>query len=393
MLAAVGVPADPDGLRISEDRGVEMLFPLESSSHLPDPNSSPLGQEYVINDAGQVSPINSAGSPGGPGSSSHSGGSTPTHSSTPAPYLVTVTGSNLQIDLIWDSSVANAPSGFTAAVIDAAQFYVTNFTSSTGGKTVLYIDVGYGEIAGTSLAANALGESESNGYLTNYSTVTKALAADGYSFSATNEPTGSQFFVTSAQAKSLGLISGTSGGASSVDGYIGFSTLTGTGYSWNTYANPNGSNSGTTSTQFDLQAVVEHEISEVMGRIGMEGQVINGKATYTPLDLFNYASYNTTTHTGALELSGHGGYFSTNGGATKMGVFNNSSSYGGDIADWASYTSVTQSATLPVGAASNVSDAYDAFLAPADNGLVTTDDILVDAAIGYKLTTAGAILA
>jgi hypothetical protein len=368
-----------------------MLFPLESSSHLPDPHTSPLGQEYVINDAGQVSPVNSVGSTGhGAGSSPSSSSS---HSSTPAPTLVTAAGGNLQIDLIWDSSVGNAPSGFTTAVIDAAQFYVTNFTSSTGGKTVLYIDVGYGEIAGTSLAANALGESESNGYLTNYSTVTKALAADGYIFSATNEPTGSQFFVTSAQAKTLGLISGASGGASSVDGYIGFSTLTGTGYSWNTYANPNGSNSGTTSTQFDLQAVVEHELSEVMGRIGMEGQVINGKATYTPLDLFNYASYNTTTHTGVLELSGHGGYFSTNGGATKEGVYNAASTYGGDIADWASYSSVTQSGTLPVGAASNVSDAYDAFLAAGDNGLVSTDDILEDAAIGYKLTTAGAALA
>ncbi len=367
-----------------------MLFPLESSSHFQDPNASPLGQEYTINDAGLVSPINGASS------SSHVTGSSSSSTRAPAPTLVTSAGSNLQIDLIWDSSVGGAPSGFTTAIVDAAQFYVTNFTSSTGGKTVLYIDVGYGEVAGSSMAANALGESESNGYLTNYAAVTGALVKDGYSFSASNEPTTSQFFVTSAQAKTLGIINGvtgTSGGVNSVDGYIGFSTLTGTGDSWNFQANPNGTNSGTGATQYDLQAVAQHELSEVMGRIGMEGANVNGKPTYTILDLFNYASYNSTTHTGVLELSGQGGYFSANGGATKMGVFNAASTYGGDIADWSSYSSAAQSGTLPAGAASNVSNSYDAFLARGDNGLVSTDDLLVDAALGYKFTSAGAALA
>ncbi len=361
-----------------------MLFPLESLSHSPDPTTTSLGPEYLINDAGQVAPVTGAAS------SSHASGSTSHAATAPAPTLVTAPGGNLQIDLIWDSSVGAAPSGFTTAVIDAAQFYVTNFTSSTGAKTVLNIDVGYGEIAGSSMSASALGESESNGYLTNYATVTGALIKDGYSFTASNEPTSSQFFVTSAQAKTMGLISGTNTG---VDGYIGFSTLSGTGYTWNMTANPNGTNSGTGASQFDLQAVVQHEISEVMGRVGMEGQVINGKPTYSVLDLFDYASYNSATHKGVLELSGNGGYFSVNGGATHEGVFNDSSAHGGDMADWASYSSATQSGTLPAGALGNVSDSYDAFLAPGDNGLVSTDDLLVDAALGYQFTAAGAKLA
>ncbi len=378
-----------------------MLFPLESTSHLHDPNSTSLGPEYIINDAGEVSPVESGpsfapggGSAGGggkdTGGSSPSSPSSPSTPSTPTATLVSAAGSNLEIDLIWDSSVASAPTGFTTAITDAAQYYVSNFTSATGAATVLYIDVGYGEIAGTTpLAATALGESESLGYLTNYSAVTSALAHNGYnlSFSASNEPTTAQFFITSAQAKTLGLIGGTSGGATSVDGYIGFSNLTDTGVSWNLYANANGSNSETLSNQYDLQAVAQHELSEVMGRIGMEGEIVNGKPTYTLLDLFNYASYNTANNTGSLVLSGAGGYFSANGGASVSGAYNNAVAYGGDIADWASYSSPSQSGTLPAGSPSNLANSYNAFLGLGENGYISQADLLEDWVIGYHSLT------
>jgi hypothetical protein len=329
---------------------------------------SALGQEYLINNAGQVSPVY--------GASSHSGGSATTSStsSTPAPTLVGSAG-GFQIDLIWDSSVAKAPSGFMQAIIDAAMYYATLFSN----HEVINIDVGYGEIAGSSLASNALGESESYGYLTNYSTVTAALGHDGFIFSATNEPTTSQFFITTAEAKAFGLANPTSG----LDGYIGFSTLTGTGYSWNLTANANGVSSGTGAKQFDLESVALHEITEVMGRIGMEGEIINGKATYTPLDLFNYQSH------GVLEHSGNGGYFSINDGTTNLGTYNDASLYGGDIADWASATSPAQSHTVGLPSGVSVSDAYDAFLFPGYNGDVSKSDILEEEALGYTLTPAG----
>jgi hypothetical protein len=86
--------------------------------------------------------------------------------------------------LIWDSSVASAPSGWVQAIVSAAQYISSLFSTSE----VINMDVGYGEIAGSSLASGALGESESYGYLTNFSTVTTALHADGYSFTASNEP-------------------------------------------------------------------------------------------------------------------------------------------------------------------------------------------------------------
>jgi hypothetical protein len=332
-----------------------------------------LGQEYVINDAGQVAPAF-----GTSGHSGNNGSGTTTTLSTPAPTIVG-SSNGLQIDLIWDSSVAKAPSGFMQAVIDAAKYYTTLFSN----HEVINIDVGYGEIAGSSMAPNALGESESYGYLTNYATVTAALAHDGFVFSATNEPTNSQFFITSAEAKAFGLVNPTTG----LDGYIGFSTLNGTGFSWNTAASVAGSNTGTGPNQFDLQSVAFHEISEVMGRIGMEGAVINGHHTDTALDLFNFKS------SGALELSGNGGYFSINNGTTNLGTFNDASLYGGDIADWASATSPTQSHTqgLPIGG--NVLDAYDAFIFPGYNGDVSQSDILELAALGYKLTPAGVAVA
>jgi hypothetical protein len=67
--------------------------------------------------------------------------------------------------------------------------------------------------------------------------------------------------------------------------------------------------------------------------------VMNGQATYTALDLFNFKS------SGVLELSPNGGYFSVVDGAINMSRYNAASINGGDIADWASSTSTTQSNT------------------------------------------------
>ena len=263
------------------------------------------------------------------------------------------------------------------AVIDAAQYYASQFSN----HVIVNINVGYGEIAGGNMSAGALGESESYGYLTNYATVTADLAKDGFTFAATNEPmNNSLFLVTSAEAKTLGIVPP----ATSLDGYIGFGTLSGTGDSWNLAATTTGQNTGTASNQFDLQSVALHEISEVLGRIGMEGAtVINNHATYTPLDLFNFALPPATP--GTLALSPSSGYFSTDNGAHKLGVFNNSASNGGDIADWASYQSPTQAGTHGLPAGSHVADAFAAFGYPGYNGDISTSDLNVMAALGYKV--------
>jgi hypothetical protein len=328
---------------------------------------SPFGAttpQYIMNDSGELSPVY--------GATSHSpiSTTTPAAGSPPAPTLVG-SAKGLQFDLVWDPSIANAPRGFMQAIVGAAQIYSNLFSN----KETITIDVGYGEIAGTPMAPAALGESASVVYLTDYPTVTTALMGDGFGFSATNEPTTAPFIITSANAKTLGLVDPASG----LDGYVGFSDLSGTGFSWSTSG---GKGPKIGPNQFDLQAVAAHEISEVMGRLGLEGTAaINGQPVYTPLDLFNYQSR------GVLELSANGGYFSVNDGRTNLGNYNNAAVNGGDIADWASNTSPTQSGTL--GLSKGSQDAYDAFAFPGQNGQVSLSDIVEDAALGYKLTPIG----
>jgi hypothetical protein len=341
-------------------------------------NPFALGPEVTLNDSGVLSPHNSSIGHGHPGGGGGGGGTGGTGGTTPVPTLVSsTTGGNLSIDLVWDSSVANATTGFTAAVAAAAQLFVNDLTTAT--KTVLYIAVGWGEIAGSPLSAGALGESESNGYLTNYSTVANALAAHHDNVSASNEPTSAQFFVTSAEAKILGLVNPTGGSTTSVDGYIAFGTNPAPGYNWFF------GTTGTASNQFNLQSVAAHEVSEVMGRISMEGTATyNGLKTYTPLDLFDFSSYNNTTNVGTLSLSNTGGYFSNDNGYSHQGNFNPANLYPGDIGDWASWNSTSDSGTVTSG-----QDAFNAFGRPGLDGTVSKDDLWEMVALGLSLTAAG----
>ena len=292
----------------------------------------------------------------------------------PASTLVG-TSTGLDINLIWDSSVRSSAnwSAIEAAVISAAEIYTQAFSN----HVVINIAVGFGEIAGSRLGSNVLGESESYGYITNYSTVEGALSAhDGglvtsglmssNALSADGPPTNANFFVTSAEAKALGLVSGSS---TAIDGYIGL-----TNSSSLIYFPANGGSIG--SSQYDAVGVAAHEISEVMGRLGMEGGTLSSyRDVYTPLDLFRYES------PGIRDLTATTGYFSAtlgSGGATNLNSYNNPAN-GGDPTDWAS-----------AGAAKAVvNDAYDAFGTPGVITHLSATDILEDAVLGYALTSTG----
>ena len=324
---------------------------------------------HLMNNSGVASAVTAATTH----SATTSAATTSTAWSLPASTMVG-SPNGLRFDITWDSSVASAPPGFIQAVTDAAKVYTELFSN----KEVINLDIGYGEVANIPLPVNYLGATLNYFYGTDYSTVTTALAKDGFTFAATNEPSEPriQFAVTSADAKTLGIPE--PGGFQAYDAYIGFSTLS-TGLSYNTTANAYGLNGGTGPNQVDLQAVAEHEISEAMGRVGSEFDLINA---YTPLDLFNYQS------PGVLELSANGGYFSVNDGKTNLGNYNNATANGGDIADWASSTSITQSNTL--GLPKGSYDAYDAFVSPGYNGNLSVSDIIEDVAVGYKLKSAPA---
>ncbi len=83
----------------------------------------------------------------------------------------------------------------------------------------------------------------------------------------------------------------------------------------------------TVAGAFDFIGVAQHEISEVMGRIGLLG-LANLENSF---DLFGYTAPGTIYLTKPVA----NGYFSIDGGVTSLRLFNNGSN-GGDDKDWAS---------------------------------------------------------
>jgi hypothetical protein len=270
------------------------------------------------------------------------------------------TPGGLEIDLIWDSSVRSATnwSSIEQAVISAAKIYTADFAN----PITLNIQVGFGEADGSALPFGATGESITNGDYVNYSYFDQALTnadatlAPGAVAAGLNALPASalaanstSFFVASAEEKALGFTS-----SYSVDGYIGLAQGSTLAFSGTIGAR-----------QYDAVGVAAHEISEVMGRIGMEGSAANG-GHYTPLDLFRYSA---ATNQPAPSL-GAGTYFSTTlGVGAPLNSYNNPTN-GGDSADWATTSANT--------------DAYNAFGAPGVTTQVTATDLLEVAVLGYK---------
>jgi hypothetical protein len=298
--------------------------------------------------------------------------------------------SNLAFDLIWDPSVAGAPKDFVNAVDAAAKMLVSFLSPAT--QTIVYVEVGWGEVGGGSLVPGALSESLPalvyfNEPGTDYQDVVNALAAHGDNVTAAQAygatgPGGLNVAFTTAEGKALGLLPETINASTGPDGAIGFNTLAGTPNSWQFDA------TGTRASQFNLQAAAVHELTEVMGRVGSEGLQIGVLApdgvtvvpALTPLDLLTYSAPNQLAFGQGLPAYGigPGGYFSTDNGVTQMGQFNPYFT-AGDVGDWLSYPSVTNSGTLP----KNQQDAFDAFIQPGYNLAISLDDIAEMKALGY----------
>jgi len=281
-----------------------------------------------------------------------------TAAAAPAPTLVTTTGSALKIDIVWESSVASAPSAFTSAVIAAAQYMESQFNNAV----TINIDVGYGTIAGGSLGAGALGESDTYLQLVSYSSLLAALQAhnsDATTASVlaslpTTAPVSGTVWLTTAQAKALGFATANN---ASLDGYVGFSAN-----SAYTYTDANGVAAGT----YDFNGVALHEISEVMGRMLLTGGSVGSTShSYSLLDLLHYSSAGVRDFSASTP-----GYFSIDGGVTNGGTFNTVS--GGDAGDWAS---------------SMGANAFDAFSSSGVVDTLTSGDLTELNAIGWTANT------
>jgi hypothetical protein len=224
----------------------------------------------------------------------------------------------VQIDFVYDSSVNNAPSGFTTALNAAATF----LDSLIINPITVTIKVGWQEDDGLPLTGNTIGEGGPIGgtYL-DYSQLRSDLAGNATSAAdatalanlPTTDPThGGRFFVSSAQEKALGLLAPNAPGT---DGSVGFGGSFAFNFNPNDRAIPG---------ELDFVGVAEHELTHALGRTSDVGT-----GAYTPLDLFRYAA------PGVRQLSTGPAYFSIDGGQTNLNPYDTVS----DPADWASSVS------------------------------------------------------
>ncbi|MGC2411790.1 MAG: NF038122 family metalloprotease, partial [Stellaceae bacterium] len=270
-----------------------------------------------------------------------SGGPNDPHAGFASTTPVVVSGSTpggLTFHISFDSSVSSAPTSFDTEVIAAFQFYANTFNNP---GVVLYYNVGYGEVqtgGGGSTPVSSLGESETFfGPTDSYSTLRSAIsadattAADNAAFAndlpATDPTGGMTLDMARAQEKALGLATASTGSFNNPDGDIGFSKSLFSG--------------GAPDAGF--LGVVEHEISEVMGRSSWLGSGINPTGDYSVMDLFRYAGSGVRQ----LSASGNPSYFSLDNGKTNLYNWNNPSNAlgdGGDLGDWLATSTYTPDA-------------------------------------------------
>lgn len=214
--------------------------------------------------------------------------------------------------------------GANAAAAEASWISAANVFSSNFSDPI-NINITVDAVAGTSV----FGQSSTFLDSFSYAALRGAVVADaktGNDFTAIGpggsmtaaDPTGGAgtWWVSTAQGKALGLIANNL----SVDGTTTFGA-----------GNPFTFSGSIAAGTYDFKGVAAHEISEVMGRLGISGGTIGSfPNSYSLLDNFSY------TGAGTKGLgNGSGNFFSINNGTTLAKLFNNAASNGLDSRDWA----------------------------------------------------------
>jgi len=272
----------------------------------------------------------------------HSGGVGGTHMTINVSYDASVTALNTVGNAAYNPTLY---ANYVSAVNAAVAYYQTTFTTPIS----VNITFGWGNVGGTTdtVSAGALGQSNAQYTTTTYTalraavlatdTTNPAQIAAAATLPATDPTNGGLIIVTTAEAKALGL----SGASTASDGGVGINS---------SYTYAFSQSSVASSGNYDAVGVLEHEISEILGRAVNGGSDLfsTGQQDYGLLDFFRYtaagnsATASPGTAVGSLDqpfVAGYNAatqsYFSFNG-TTITQPFGAPSDIasGGDIADW-----------------------------------------------------------
>jgi hypothetical protein len=255
-------------------------------------------------------------------------------------------------------------SGIVGAISSAIGYFESIFTNSM----TVTIDFGWGEynniaITGTTAVAESIASNLVN---TTYSGLVAALtkadtSAVGLAAVASlpaSDPTTSVanpsiWAMNAAEALALGLPGASQG---LFAGYVGLNTAFNFTFDPNNRAVPG---------KMDAIGVLEHEISEDLGRLGSMG-IKDGTSVFTPIDLFRYTAPGVPQY----RETATNAYFSVDG-KTLQTEYNNPIS-GGDAVDWNG---------------SVIGDAFGS-VAPGVQNNVSATDLQVMNILGYTETSA-----
>jgi hypothetical protein len=206
-----------------------------------------------------------------------------------------------------------------AAWISAASVFTSNFSDP------INVNITVDAVAGTGV----FGQSSTFLNSASYATLRGLVVGDaktpddntgigaGGSVAAADPVGGTHtWWVSRAEAKAIGLIPSDN----STDGTTTFGA-----------GNPFTFSGSITAGTYDFKGVAAHEISEVMGRLGISGGTIGANAnSFSLIDLFSYTGVNIRGL-----ASGPGNNFSIDSGGTLLKLWNNPLANGLDSRDWA----------------------------------------------------------
>jgi len=229
----------------------------------------------------------------------------------------------MQINLIYDTSVSQAPPEFETDMAYAAQQLDNLITN----PITVNIGVSYGEYLGVPLPDGSHGgRGTAQWAYVSYSQLKSDLEANASSpadataiasLPATDPTDGGLFQISSAQEKAWGLLPAN---GTALDGQVGMSSDTPFDYDLGNW---------TVGDGYDFVGSAEHELTHALGRLAGLGQPPSypdtGPDAFTAFDLFRYSA------PGNLDVTGSRlDFFSIDGGKTMLDEFSQRS----DPGDW-----------------------------------------------------------